>query len=311
MSLIEIKNMTKKFGNKTAVNDISLSIEKGEIFGLLGPNGAGKSTTINSICGLLKIDVGTIKVDSININDNHLEVKKRLGLVPQEIAIFEELSALDNVIFFGKLGGLKGDLLKKSAVEALEFVSLLDKKNQVPKKFSGGMKRRLNIACAIVHKPKIIIMDEPTVGIDAQSRNHILESVKMLNKSGTTIIYTSHYMEEVESICNRIGIIDNGKLITCGTTEELKSLISNDEKIEIDVQEINYSLINDLKDIPGVKEVALTNNILEIIASQSQIILQDVMFVLSKNGVRIKGIDLIEPDLETVFLSLTGKKLRD
>ncbi|MDF2673083.1 MAG: transporter-like protein [Clostridiales bacterium] len=311
MEIIKIKDLTKKYGSNIAVDNINLSIDQGEIFGLIGPNGAGKSTTINSLCGLLRASDGEIIIDGINMREDSLEAKKRLGLVPQEIAIFENLTGRENIEFFGKLAGLRGSLLKERVDEALEFVGLSDKAKSMPKGYSGGMKRRLNIACAIAHHPKIIILDEPTVGIDPQSRNHILESVKKLNKMGSTIIYTTHYMEEAEALCSRIAIMDHGRLIADGTKEELKKLVHEEEKIIINGSDISFNTLEEIKAISQVKDAQLIENSLEIITSSTQLILQDILFLLSKNGVRIKGIQVSEPDLETVFLSLTGRKLRD
>lgn len=311
MEIIKITNLMKKYGSNIAVDNINLSINQGEIFGLLGPNGAGKSTTINSICGLLKINQGEILIDGISMKDDSLECKKRLGLVPQEIAIFDNLTARENVEFFGKLAGIKGALLKERVDEALEFVGLEGSGKKMPKAYSGGMKRRLNIACAIAHHPKVIILDEPTVGIDPQSRNHILESVRKLNKIGSTIIYTTHYMEEAETLCSRIAIMDHGRLIADGTREELKKLVHEEEKIIIGGSDISFSALSEIKALKGVKDAQLKEGNLEIITSNTQLVLQDILFCLNKNDVRVKGIQITEPDLETVFLALTGRKLRD
>jgi ABC-2 type transport system ATP-binding protein len=311
MSYIEFDNLIKRYEQNIAVDNINLEIREGEIFGLLGPNGAGKSTTINMMCGLTKPTQGDIIIDSLSIKSSPLACKEKLGLVPQEIALFDILTAEENIEFFGKLAGLRGNILRERMQNALEFVGLLDKSRSVVKNFSGGMKRRLNIACAIVHQPKIIIMDEPTVGIDPQSRNHILESVKQLNKMGSTIIYTSHYMEEAEALCSRIGIMDHGRLIALGTKDELKKMISGNEKILIEVGEVNYTSLTEIKSIRGIKNAGFSGNMLEIVTDKPQIVLQDILFILSKNEIRIKGINMVEPDLETVFLSLTGRKLRD
>ena len=311
MSILKIRNLVKKYNNVAAVDNISLDIQEGEIFGLLGPNGAGKSTTINSVCGLIRIDQGEIIIDGINLKSDIIGAKKKLGLVPQEIAIFDNLTARENVEFFGKLAGLRGSLLKERTDEALEFVGLADRAKGMPKAYSGGMKRRLNIACALTHHPRIIIMDEPTVGIDPQSRNHILDSVRMLNKMGSTVIYTSHYMEEVESVCGRIAIMDQGRLIADGSREELRAMLQQEDRVIINVSDAGIKTINEIKALPTMKNVQYDEGKLEITAANTQLILQDILFILSRNGARVKGIDVIEPDLETVFLSLTGKKLRD
>lgn len=311
MEIIKITELTKKYGSNIAVDNITLNVNEGEIFGLLGPNGAGKSTTINSICGLLKINQGEIIINGINMSHSSLEAKKCIGLVPQEIAIFENLTARENIEFFGKLSGLKGSLLKERVDEALEFVGLSDNAKKMPKGYSGGMKRRLNIACAITHHPKIIILDEPTVGIDPQSRNHILDSVRKLNKMGSTIIYTTHYMEEAEALCSRIAIMDHGRLIADGTREELKKLVHKEEKILISGSDISFNTLSEIKALKAVLDARLNEGRLEIITSNTQLVLQDILFILSRHEIRVKGIDVIEPDLETVFLSLTGRKLRD
>lgn len=311
MSLIQIEQVLKRYGNKISVDHLTLSIEQGEIFGLLGPNGAGKSTTIKVISGLLKADQGRIVIDGIEIGRSPLEVKRRLGLVPQEIAIYEDLSARENVTFFGKLYGLRGAKLKERVQEALAFVGLTEKSKDRPSSFSGGMKRRLNIACAIVHEPKVLIMDEPTVGIDPQSRNHILECVKTLNRKGSTIIYTSHYMEEVAAISDRIGIMDHGRLIACGTQQELRQQIAHEEKLLITVKDVPEGVVEALKKMNSVSKVHVDGKELEIYLRNSQVFLQDILFVLQQHNVLIESLTRSEPNLETLFLSLTGRTLRD
>lgn len=308
---VELKNIIKKYNGNLAVDNISFKINEGEIFGLLGPNGAGKSTTIKMIIGLLKQNSGEIKVKGMDVRKRPLQVKRLLGLVPQELAIYENISARDNIKYFGKLYGLRGENLISKVDKALEFTGLTNKQNDKPKTYSGGMKRRLNIACAIMHDPEIIIMDEPTVGIDPQSRRHILKSVRELNKRGATVIYTSHYMEEAEAICDRVGIIDNGKLIALGTKEELKKEIKEEEKIVIDATNIRYNPIDEIKKLEGIINVVLNKNRIEIFTKSAQHLLQDVLFILSKENVQVSNISIQEPDLESVFLSLTGRTLRD
>ncbi len=221
-NILTVKSLKKSFKSKEVVKGISFNIEEGEIVGFLGPNGAGKSTTINMISTLLDMDEGQVFFQGVDIRDNEDNFKKSLGLVPQDVALFSDLSAYENIKFFGSLYGLKGIELMKKTNAALESVGLLDRKNDYPDSFSGGMKRRLNIACSIVHCPKLLIMDEPTVGIDPQSRNNILEVTKLLKEQGTTVIYTSHYMEEVEAICSRLIIMDEGEVIVEGNKEEIK-----------------------------------------------------------------------------------------
>jgi ABC-2 type transport system ATP-binding protein len=301
----------KRYDQKLTVDHVNLSIEEGEIFGLLGPNGAGKSTTISMICGLLKPDGGEIIIDGLSVAAAPLEVKKRIGLVPQELALYETMTAEENVRFFGKLYGLRGKLLKERVEEALEFTGLSDRTEDKPATFSGGMKRRLNIACAIMHRPKLIIMDEPTVGIDPQSRNHILESVKTLNKLGSTIIYTSHYMEEVEAICDRVAIMDKGHVIACGTEKELREKVAHEEKIVIKAVNISAALIKELSLHPRINRVKEVEQSVELYLPSSQSELQDILFIFSKHEGIIVSLHIEEPNLETLFLSLTGRTLRD
>jgi ABC-2 type transport system ATP-binding protein len=311
VSFIQIKDVVKKYSNNISVDHLNLSIGEGEIFGLLGPNGAGKSTTIKMLSGLLKIDQGHMLVDGLSVASEPLEVKRRIGLVPQDLAIYEGLTAKENVTFFARLYGLRGKLLKARVEEALDFVGLTDRGGDKPNSFSGGMKRRLNIACAIMHHPKLIIMDEPTVGIDPQSRNHILESVRALNRMGSTILYTSHYMEEVSAISTRLGIMDHGHLIACGTQEELRGKVAQDHKIFIQAENIVGEAIQELRNYPPIKQVTVQDQTIELLLSSSQAYLQDILFILSKHQVKIVSLTQVEPDLEALFLSLTGRNLRD
>ena len=309
--LVEIKNLVKRYGDLLALDNVTLGIKEGEIFGLLGPNGAGKSTAINTLVGLSKMDGGEVKIFGKDLKTNELEIKKQIGLVPQEIALFDDLTAYENITFFGKLYGLKDGLLKERVAEALNFTGLWDRRKDFPKKYSGGMKRRLNIACAIVHHPKLIIMDEPTVGIDPQSRNHILQSVKELNKMGSTIIYTSHYMEEVEEICNMITIMDNGKVISKGTKDELKALISLEEKVVIELSSVNYTISRNIKTIPGVKACNIEGNQLTVISQKNAKNLGRIIEAITETDAEITALNVDKPTLEGVFLTLTGKSLRD
>lgn len=311
MKIVKIEGLTKKFGNLTAVDNINLNIEEGEIYGLLGPNGAGKSTIINILCGLLTMDKGTIEILGKDIEKNSTYTKQNIGVVPQDIAIYEDLTAYENVKFFASLYGLKGSELKEKVEEALKFVGLLDKKKHYPKNFSGGMKRRLNIACAIAHRPKLIIMDEPTVGIDPQSRNHILQSVKKLNTLGCTIIYTTHYMEEVEAICKNIAIIDHGKVIAQGTQEELKSIVTDMNFVELTVDDVDKVNIEELKAIVGIVQIEIVDEKIKIESKRDVTNLDKIILFFTTNSISIKNIESKNPDLESVFLTLTGRKLRD
>lgn len=312
MSIVKMEQVTRNFGDVTAVDKMSLSIEEGEIFGLLGPNGAGKSTAINMITGLLSIGKGTISVSGSDVRKDKMTTKGSIGIVPQDIAIYEDLTSLENVKFFASLYGIKGKELDAAAMEALEFTGLSENVKSYPKKFSGGMKRRLNIACAIAHKPRLIIMDEPTVGIDPQSRNHILQSVRKLNEQGSTIIYTSHYMEEVEEICTRIAIMDHGKVIALGTCEELKNLINDKDLVLITVIDSLSGIREDkLREIPGVESVEIDESTVRISSSREVSNLDKIISYFTSNEIPIRSVESKKPDLETVFLSLTGRKLRD
>ncbi|MNB71177.1 Daunorubicin/doxorubicin resistance ATP-binding protein DrrA [compost metagenome] len=311
MALAELTDVVKRYDSKLTVDHVNLSIQEGEIFGLLGPNGAGKSTTISMLCGLLKLDGGSIAVDGVSVEKQPLEVKKRIGLVPQDLALYENMTAEENAMFFGKLYGLRGRLLKERVYEALAFTGLSDRAKDKPSTFSGGMKRRLNIACAIMHRPKLIIMDEPTVGIDPQSRNHILESVKTLNKMGSTVIYTSHYMEEVEAICDRVAIMDKGHIIACGTEGELRERVSHEEKIVIRAGNITPELLGELGRHPRITRVETEDDKVSLFLPSSQSELQDILYIFAKHEGVIQSLQIEEPDLETLFLSLTGRTLRD
>lgn len=240
-TILKVNELTKKYGSKTVVDDLSVEIKRGEIFGLLGPNGAGKSTTMNMICSLIQPTAGSVELFGKDAAKNRNEVIKKIGYIPQDLAIHGNLKAWENAELFISLYGIKGSDLKKRIDNSLEYVGLLDRKQEYAKNFSGGMKRRLNIACAIGHDPELLIFDEPTVGIDPQSRNFILEKIKESNENGATVIYTSHYMEEIEAICTRIAIMDNGKIIAIGTGEELKKLVSHDRD-DISLEEVFLTL---------------------------------------------------------------------
>ncbi|MGG4459708.1 ABC transporter ATP-binding protein [Brevibacillus porteri] len=309
--VLEIRQLTKKFGEFVAVDNMSLNVREGEIFGFLGANGAGKSTTINMIASLLRVTKGEITLLGKNIEKHSKFAKMNIGIVPQDIAIYEDMTAYENVRFFAGLYGLRGSLLRERTEEALEFVGLADKSTSFPKNFSGGMKRRLNIACAIAHRPKLIIMDEPTVGIDPHSRNYILNSVRKLNDMGCTIIYTSHYMEEVEEICTRIAIVDHGKVIAEGSKEELKAIITDAKEIWIGVRADEPLNLEGIKAIPGVNAVLQEENTIKIVSKTEINNLNRIIQQLIKDQVEIRSIEEQAPNLETVFLTLTGRNLRD
>ena len=307
--MLEIKKIYKDYGNHVAVDGIDLKIEKGQIFGILGPNGAGKSTLIGMICGLVKKTKGEVIYEGQTSKIR--KWKENIGIVPQDFAIYWDLTAEENISFFCSLYGFKGQDLKDRTNKTLDFVGLTDVRGKKASEFSGGMKRRLNIGCAIAHSPKLIIMDEPTVGIDPQSRNHILESVLKLREEGATIIYTSHYMQEVDDICDRIAIVDKGKVIAEGTGEELKNLVGDKRIFNLTVIKEIEGLDSKLKEITGVEKVIVNDNEYRISTLKSRNLISNIVSVVTDNGGDIQNIVNEEPSLETVFLALTGKKLRE
>ena len=308
--LATMKNVIKRYGEFTALDHLDLSIQQGDILGLLGPNGAGKTTAIRCLTGLIPIDSGEITVFGKKQHINNNDIKRQMGLVTQEISVFTEMSARENLRYFGGLYGLKGAELDSNVKRVLEFIGLTDRANKKPGTFSGGMQRRLNIGCALVHRPKLVIMDEPTVGIDPQSRNHILESVKQIAAEGTTVIYTSHYMEEVEAICNRISIMDAGRVITEGTIAQLIGRIAHEDTIHLTAAAPSQALTDDIRAIAGVKSVNLTGNQYLIISESDSGNLNRIMEIAMRHG-GVVNINADKPNLEDVFLTLTGRKLRD
>nr|WP_144928679.1 ABC transporter ATP-binding protein [Paenibacillus bovis] len=310
--MLETVKLSKTFKDKKAVDEIDLYLQEGESVGLLGPNGAGKSTTISMISSLLKPTSGDVRLNGKSTIKAPSELRKVLGVVPQEIALYEELSALENLKFFGKIYQVKKDVLDNRIQEVLEMVGLKDRQKELVKTFSGGMKRRVNIAAALLHQPKIIILDEPTVGIDPQSRNHILETVKKLNEeNGTTVLYTSHYMEEVEQLCNRVYIMDHGKVVASGSKSELLSILSSEDTIQVQLSKQSNELMKSIKGIEYVRQVEETNDGLRIICKKGSNILSDLVHATEILGIQISHYQVEVPSLEDVFLHLTGKTLRD
>ncbi|MFO7888272.1 MAG: ABC transporter ATP-binding protein [Eubacteriales bacterium] len=309
--MLEINNLKKYFNNTKAVDNISFKVEKGDILGLLGPNGAGKSTTISIISTLLKADEGSVLYKGLDIEKEPKKIQKELGFVPQEIALYPSLSGYDNLKFWGKVYGLKGDKLKEKIEEVSQIIGIDKRLKDKVEEYSGGMKRRLNIGSALLHNPEIIILDEPTVGIDPQSRNHILDAVKEINKKGSTIIYTSHYMEEVEYLCDKICIMDEGKIIAQGTKEELIQSVSAEEKIILQVENINDKMIEEIKKISYVHKAACLKKEIEVEKKGNNVDYSEILEAVSKNGGHLMSMDIKKPDLEFVFLALTGRALRD
>lgn len=309
--VIEIENLTKCYGKFKAIDNLSLYVEKGKIFGLLGPNGSGKSTTINCILSLLEFEKGTIKIFGKEMKPNAYDIKSKIGVVFQDVAVFDELTVYENINYFCGLY-IKDKLTRiKYVDDAIELTGLQDFKKFRPKQLSGGLLRRLNIACGIAHKPELIFLDEPTVAVDPQSRNNILEGIKQLNKNGATIVYTTHYMEEVEQLCNRIAILDKGKIITIGTKEDLKELVTIGEKITVDVQNLQPELLEKLSKIKNVIECKYEDNTLYVTYQKGEENLENMIDFLKKNNVKYDRIFSELPTLNDVFLELTGKHLRD
>ncbi len=309
MKILEIKNLKKSFKDVNAVNGISMSAEKGEILGILGPNGAGKSTTISCILGIITPDSGAVVYEG---NNSLKKWKQHIGFVPQELAIYDELTAEENVRFFCALYG--GSNLNAKVDKALDFVGLNEVRKKKAGTFSGGMKRRLNLACGIAHEPDLIIMDEPTVGIDPQSRNHILENVKKLHQKGATILYTTHYMPEAEEICDRLVVVDHGQVIASGTKQEIVSMISKTMTTIVtfrDESELISNAADELRTLPGVTEVTVENQTMKIKYLADSPIINSIVELTVKYELIISNITTEEPSLEEIFLSLTGKALRD
>ena len=309
--IIEVKKLTKSYKNLKAVNDLSLEVNEGEILGLLGPNGSGKSTTINCILSLLNFQSGTIKIFGKNMQPDAYDLKRNIGVVFQEVAVFEELTVYDNIDYFCGLYISDKKIRKNYIEETIELVGLEHYKKFYPKELSGGLLRRLNIACGIAHKPKLIFLDEPTVAVDPQSRNNILEGIKKLREMGATIVYTTHYMEEVEILCDRIVILDKGKILASGTSDELKELANIDEKITVEVHNIKESVLDKIRKFKTVDEVMMNNNILIVTYKKGKNNLKELIECLKENKVSYERIYSERPTLNDVFLSLTGKELRD
>ncbi|MGI6634856.1 MAG: ATP-binding cassette domain-containing protein [Christensenellales bacterium] len=307
--MLETQKLVKRYDRKLAVSSISFTVRPGEIFGLLGPNGAGKSTTINIITGLIRKDEGKVIIDGLDLDSNLTQCKYRMGIVPQDLAVYNDLTAEQNIRFFGSLYGMKGAELTQSVQETLQFVGLTERRRDKVKTFSGGMKRRLNIACGLVHRPKLLILDEPTVGIDPQSRNHIMEAIMKLNAQGMTILYTTHYMEEAQQLCNRIAIMDMGQIIAQGTLPELRALVEEHWYITMTLK--GEVPVEELRSAEGVAQIDVREHSWRFTLKQKKNQLRDLLDVLTHHHIEITDMAINEPDLEDIFLTLTGRSLRD
>lgn len=311
MDGITIKEITKRYGDKTVVDNVSFHIQKGEIFGLIGPNGAGKSTLIKIMTGLVPQNQGEVILDNLTFKKDSLKIKEKLGVVPQELALMEVISGRDNLEYFGRLYGLTGKRLKGKVDEVLELTGLTEHQKKKVKTYSGGMKRRLNLAAAIMHEPEYLILDEPTVGVDPQSRNHIFNYVKDMNRNGTTVLYTSHYMEEVEALCNNIFIMDEGKEIAYGTKNDLRRILGENSTVKLETDHNASSLLQNVQNISGVETVSVKQEGLELLVKTNEFQLSQLIHRVEESGQVITNIEVQEPSLEEVFLTLTGKSLRD
>jgi len=308
---IQVNDLHKSFGEVKAVQGASFEVRRGDIFSLLGPNGAGKTTTISMLATLLRPDQGDALVFGKSIRTNPMGVKAVLGIVPQEIALYEDLSARENLNFWGKMYGLRGAVLNARVDEVLEIIGLTDRAGGRVGKFSGGMKRRVNIGVALLHKPKVIYMDEPTVGIDPQSRRNILDSVVTLKNQGMTVLYTTHYMEEAQELSDQIAIMDHGKLIASGTHAELVKIVGEMDRITLTINVESGRVLEAWKAIPGVQRISAEDSVLTVLGENSNLILPRLFEAATAQNVRITSIDIQEPNLEAVFLHLTGRALRD
>lgn len=309
--MIHIENLVKRYGDLTALNHLNLDIREGEIFGLLGPNGSGKTTAINCMLSLLRYDKGTVEIFGEAMSPDNYKIKQQIGIVLQNVAVFDELTVYENIDYFCGLYIKDRSRRRELVEEAIQFTGLEDFRKMRPKKLSGGLLRRLNIACGIAHKPRLIIMDEPTVAVDPQSRNKILEGIQKLNQQGSTIIYTSHYMEEVEQICTRIAIMDHGQIIASGTKEELKKMIKTGETITIEAVILDDHHLMEIRNLSHVFDLQYENQILTVRCTGARHNLIHILDYLQKNDLPFGRVFSEQPTLNDVFLEITGKQLRD
>ena len=307
--IASMTNIVKRYGSNNALDHMNMNIAKGEVLGLLGPNGAGKSTAIKVLTGLVSVDAGAALLFGKKMKGQAADLKRRIGVVPQDLALYETLSARDNLAYFGKLYGITGVALKQRVAEVLDVLGLTDVEKKPPKRFSGGMKRRLNIGCAIMHKPELLILDEPTVGIDPQSRNHILDFIEEMAKHDTTVIYTSHYMEEVARLCSRILIMDTGRVIAEGSVEEITKSVLFEETITLDVKDPAPKLLDAIRNVQGVIKCEASGHLIVVASTIGVANIHRILEVALPYV--INGVTTHSPTLEDAFLALTGKNLRD
>ncbi len=311
--ILEVHDLAKTYGDVRAVRGVSFAIQPGEIFSLLGPNGAGKTTTISMLSTLLAPNSGDALIGGFSIRKQEMQVRRIIGVVPQEIALYDSLNAEENLLFWGRMYGMGGTALKRRAAEVLEQIGLTERSRSRVGEYSGGMKRRLNIGVGLLHQPQIIFMDEPTVGIDPQSRRNILDTVKALNRQGMTVLYTTHYMEEAQELSTRVGIIDHGEMIAIGTQPELTELVGEHETLRLHLSEDanGEALANALRAVPGVLQSSSADHEVVLVVPSAEVLLAPVITCANELGVKIRSVDIQEPNLEAVFLHLTGRALRD
>jgi ABC-2 type transport system ATP-binding protein len=312
-AILQVQNLVKKYGDFAAVNGIKFDIQEGEIFSLLGPNGAGKTTTISMLSTLYTPTSGDAIIGGHSVTKDPMAVKQVIGVVPQDLALYEDLTARENLVFWGQMYGLSGKSLNSRVDEVLEQIGLTDKAKNRVKTYSGGMKRRVNIGVGLLHKPRLLFMDEPTVGIDPQSRRAILDTVKDLNRQGMTLLYTTHYMEEAQELSDRVGIMDHGELIALGTQKELTQQVGQTETLILHIGENDdpEALADSLKGVKDILEANSTDHEVSIITPDAEDVLASVVSKANERGIKIRSIDIREPNLEAVFLHLTGRALRD
>jgi ABC-2 type transport system ATP-binding protein len=310
-SVLEVRDVSKRFDDLQAVDHVSFSIAAGETYGLLGPNGAGKTTTISIVAGLLEGDEGSVQVDGSEMTTRTVETKAAIGLVPQELAIYPDLTGRENLSFFGRLYGLSGDELTTRIDEVLEVIGLSDRSADRSSEYSGGMQRRLNIGIGLLHRPRLLILDEPTVGVDPQSRNAILESVERLAGSGMAVLYTTHYMEEAERLCDRVGIIDEGRVQAEGTRRELVALVGERDRVRLTATGALDAAAGSVSSLPEVEAASVRDGGVDVVVADAGAALPAILAAAAGAGAHVTSVEIAEPDLEGVFLHLTGKALRD
>jgi ABC-2 type transport system ATP-binding protein len=304
-------HLTRRFGERIAVDDVSFEIAAGETYGLLGPNGAGKTTTIRMLCGLLRKDAGEVTIGGQPIDETTTAARAQIGYVPQDVALYPDLTARENLRFFGRLYGMRGRALNERVDEMLDVTDLAERADERVEAFSGGMRRRLNIGAGLLHRPALLVLDEPTVGVDPQSRHAILESVRRLGAGGTAVLYTTHYMEEAERVCDRVGIIDHGRLVAEGTRRELVAMVAERDRIALTASGDLERFAARVRELEGIESADIADHEVHLLAKEGRRLLPAVLDLAERSGATVSSVEVVEPDLEAVFLHLTGTALRE